>query len=53
VKPLAVGIGFEMSHLLTIHPQPHDVPMDLIVTERRAFRAGGAAAGEHVEEGRH
>jgi 5-formyltetrahydrofolate cyclo-ligase len=53
VKPLAVGIGFEMSCLPTIHPQPHDVPMDLIVTEHRAFRAGGAAAGEHVEEGRH
>ena len=41
--PLTIGIGFETARLATIHPQPHDVPMDLIVTERRAFR--GRAAG--------
>ncbi len=33
-KPVTVGVGFEQSQLATIHPQPHDVPMDLIVTER-------------------
>ncbi|MCW8087850.1 5-formyltetrahydrofolate cyclo-ligase [Sabulicella glaciei] len=33
-KPFAIGVGFEMSRLGTIYPQPHDVPMDLIVTER-------------------
>lgn len=32
-KPVAVGVGFELSRLETIHPQPHDIPMDLIVTE--------------------
>ena len=32
-KPLAIGVGFELSRLDTIHPQPHDVPMDFIVTE--------------------
>ena len=37
-KPLAIGIGFEQSRLPTIHPQPHDVLMDLIITERQAFR---------------
>lgn len=37
-KPLAVGLGFEQSRLPTIHPQPHDIPMDLIITERQAFR---------------
>jgi len=36
--PLAIGIGFEIGRLETIHPQPHDVPMDLIVTERQVFR---------------
>lgn len=41
-KPLAIGLGYELSRLATIHPQPHDVPMDLIVTERRAVRIGGA-----------
>jgi 5-formyltetrahydrofolate cyclo-ligase len=34
-KPLAVGVGFELSRIATIHPQSHDIPMDLIVTERR------------------
>jgi 5-formyltetrahydrofolate cyclo-ligase len=38
-KPLSIGVGFELSRLATIHPQPHDVPMDLIVTEL------GVAAG--------
>lgn len=33
-RPLMVGVGFELSRLASIHPQPHDVPMDLIVTER-------------------
>ncbi|MFD1109766.1 5-formyltetrahydrofolate cyclo-ligase [Pseudoroseomonas ludipueritiae] len=32
-KPRAIGIGFELSRIATIHPQPHDIPMDLIVTE--------------------
>jgi len=32
-KPLAVGVGFEAARLPTIHPQPHDIPMDFIVTE--------------------
>jgi 5-formyltetrahydrofolate cyclo-ligase len=32
-RPLAIGVGFELSQLETIHPQDFDVPMDLIVTE--------------------
>jgi 5-formyltetrahydrofolate cyclo-ligase len=34
-RPLLIGLGFEQALLPTIHPQPHDVPMDLIVTEQR------------------
>lgn len=34
-KPRVIGIGFELSRIVTIHPQPHDIPMDLIVTERQ------------------
>jgi 5-formyltetrahydrofolate cyclo-ligase len=37
-KPLVVGVGFECGRLATIHPQPHDVPMDVIVTEAGIFR---------------
>ena len=32
-KPAAIGVGFAIQELATIHPQPFDVPMDLIVTE--------------------
>jgi 5-formyltetrahydrofolate cyclo-ligase len=32
-RPLAIGVGFELSLIETIYPQDFDVPMDLIVTE--------------------
>ena len=32
-RPLAIGVGFELSRLETIYPQDFDMPMDLIVTE--------------------
>ena len=32
-SPRAIGVGFELSAIETIHPQPFDVPMDLVVTE--------------------
>ena len=31
--PLTVGVGFESARLDSIYPQPHDVPLDVIVTE--------------------
>lgn len=37
-RPLCVGVGYDEAELATIYPQPHDVPMDLIVTERRVLR---------------
>ncbi len=41
-KPLAIGIGFELGRLDTIHPQPHDIPMDAVVSEAGIFRCAGA-----------
>jgi 5-formyltetrahydrofolate cyclo-ligase len=32
-RPLAIGVGFELSLVETIYPQDFDMPMDLIVTE--------------------
>jgi 5-formyltetrahydrofolate cyclo-ligase len=32
-RPVAIGVGFEFQAIDTIHPQPFDVPMDIIVTE--------------------
>ena len=32
-KPFCIGVGYDATRLDTIHPQPHDVPMDAIATE--------------------
>ncbi|SFD32297.1 5-formyltetrahydrofolate cyclo-ligase [Tropicimonas isoalkanivorans] len=32
-KPFVIGIGFQSAQLKTIYPQPHDTPLDLILTE--------------------
>lgn len=32
-RPVAIGVGFELSRLATIEPQPHDIALDLVVTE--------------------
>lgn len=37
-RPFVIGVGFALSRLPSIHPQPHDIPMDLIVTEQGAGR---------------
>ncbi|MCT2541184.1 5-formyltetrahydrofolate cyclo-ligase [Sedimentimonas flavescens] len=33
-KPFVIGIGFAAAQLATIFPQPHDIPLDLILTEK-------------------
>ncbi|HVK91311.1 MAG TPA: 5-formyltetrahydrofolate cyclo-ligase [Mycoplana sp.] len=30
-KPLAIGVGYGSQAMATIHPQPHDIPMDRII----------------------
>lgn len=37
-KPLCIGVGLELGRLRTIYPQPHDVPLDAVVTEADTFR---------------
>jgi 5-formyltetrahydrofolate cyclo-ligase len=45
-KPLAVGVAYEIGRLGSIHPQPHDVPLDAIVTETGFFeRAARDSSG--------
>lgn len=39
-RPLAIGVSYEVLRLATIHPQPHDLPMDFVVTEAGIYRAG-------------
>jgi 5-formyltetrahydrofolate cyclo-ligase len=34
-RPHCIGIASDDSQLETIYPQPHDIPMNIVVTERR------------------
>jgi 5-formyltetrahydrofolate cyclo-ligase len=35
-RPATIGVGFALGALETIHPQTHDIPMDVVVTEQQA-----------------
>jgi len=37
-RPRAIGVGFELSRIETIYPQPFDMPMDVVVTEAETRR---------------
>jgi 5-formyltetrahydrofolate cyclo-ligase len=37
-RPLAIGVGFELSRIETIYPQPFDIPMNVVVTETKIRR---------------
>jgi 5-formyltetrahydrofolate cyclo-ligase len=37
-RPVAIGVGFELARLASVFPRPHDVPMDIVVTEARVSR---------------
>lgn len=55
-RPHTIGVGYELGRLETIHPQPHDIPLDVIVTEAGIvqFRHQGRSlrddARRHVDE---
>ena len=36
-RPLAIGVGFELCRVDTIHPEPHDQRLDAVVTEAGVF----------------
>jgi 5,10-methenyltetrahydrofolate synthetase len=40
-KPLVIGVSYELARMETIHPQPWDIPMDYVVTERGVYRRDG------------
>ena len=43
-RPHVVGVGYQKSRIDTIHPQPHDIPMDVIVTEHGLLACGRPSA---------
>ena len=48
-RPLAIGVASFDAELHTIYPQPHDVPMDVIVTDK--FVLGADAVGRQAKSG--
>ena len=42
--PLKIGVGFELSRMVTIFPQDHDIPMDYVITEKGVVFEGPDAA---------
>jgi 5-formyltetrahydrofolate cyclo-ligase len=37
-RPFCIGVGYDDAELETIHPQLHDIPMNVVVTERRVLK---------------
>ena len=37
-RPTVIGVVHELAKMETIHPQPHDIPLDFVVTERGIYR---------------
>lgn len=37
-RPVVIGISYEQLRMDTIHPQPWDIPVDYLVTERGVYR---------------
>ncbi|MDR2614757.1 MAG: 5-formyltetrahydrofolate cyclo-ligase [Candidatus Accumulibacter sp.] len=37
-RPLAIGVGFELARVESIHPEPHDEALDAVVTEAGVVR---------------
>jgi len=51
-RPVTIGVSYELARLDTIYPQPWDIPMDYVVTERGVYRRdpeGLAYLGEPQE----
>ena len=34
-RPVVIGVGYALQRIATIHPQPHDIAMDIVLTEAR------------------
>ena len=41
-RPIAIGVAYELARMPTIQPQPHDIAMDYVVTERGVYQYGAA-----------
>jgi len=41
-RPVVIGVAFELAAIETIHPQPWDMPVDYVVTERGVYQRNDA-----------
>lgn len=41
-RPLTIGVGFDLCAVPSIHPEAHDIPLDLAVTESGIRRFGAS-----------
>jgi 5,10-methenyltetrahydrofolate synthetase len=48
-KPLVIGVTFEVGAIDTIHPQPWDIPVDYVVTERGVYKRNSGRDGDKLE----
>lgn len=47
-RPYSVGVGFELARIDTVRPEPHDIPLDAIVTESGCVIPGRTLAFQAV-----
>jgi 5-formyltetrahydrofolate cyclo-ligase len=51
-RPFVIGVGLERGRLESIYPQPHDIPLDMIVTEAGVLHGAAAARSKSGAAGR-
>lgn len=49
-RPRVIAVGYEMQFIETIHPQPHDFPVDYVVTERGVYERRTDSGLRFVDE---
>jgi 5,10-methenyltetrahydrofolate synthetase len=49
-QPVKIGVAFELNRIPTIYPQPHDIPMDFIVTEKGVYAVNTQGNLELLED---
>jgi 5-formyltetrahydrofolate cyclo-ligase len=49
-QPLKIAVAYELCRIPTIHPQPHDIVMDFVVTEAGIHEVG-AGSMKRIEPG--
>jgi 5-formyltetrahydrofolate cyclo-ligase len=49
-RPRVIAVAYEMQFIETIHPQPHDIPVDYVVTERGVYVRRGDGGLRFTDE---